>query len=341
MTGVTPEPGRMPYTVACLDVWAPAVREVVSRVARELAPAELHLRFALSYDEAEQLALVEAADFLLPGWAAVTEPMLARAGRLRFVQKWGIGVDRIDVAALRRRGIGLAITAGANAGPVAELALALMLAVYRRIPYVNRTMRQGQWPKAEMRETCFQIKGKTVGLVGFGNIGRTLARRLSGFEAQVLYADTQAADAATEQALGVRRVGLAELLARSDIVSLHLPYSAQAGRLIDAAAIAAMKPGAVLINTARGELVDEAALYDALLTGHLRGAGLDAFDPEPPAASHPLLTLDQVVVTPHAGGGVFDNVEAVARHALGNLLRVIQGQALAPADVVIPSADHG
>ena len=341
MTGVTPEPGRMPYTVACLDVWAPAVREVVSRVARELAPAELDLRFALSYDEAEQLALAEAADFLLPGWAAVTEPMLARAGRLRFVQKWGIGVDRIDVAALRRRGIGLAITAGANAGPVAELALALMLAVYRRIPYVNRTMRQGQWPKAEMRETCFQIKGKTIGLVGFGNIGRTLARRLSGFEAQVIYADTQAADQDTEQALGVRRVGLAELLARSDIVSLHLPYSAQAGRLIDAAAIAAMKPGAVLINTARGELVDEAALYDALLTGQLRGAGLDAFDPEPPAASHPLFTLDQVVVTPHAGGGVFDNVEAVARHALGNLLRVLQGQALAPADVVIPGAGHG
>ena len=339
--GVTPEPGRMPYTVACLDVWAPAVREVVSRVARELAPAELDLRFALSYDEAEQLALAEVADFLLPGWAAVTEPMLARAGRLRFVQKWGIGVDRIDVAALRRRGIGLSITAGANAGPVAELALALMLAVYRRIPYVNRSMRQGQWPKAEMRETCFQIKGKTVGLVGFGNIGRTLARRLSGFEAQVIYADTQAADPATEQALGVRRVGLAELLARSDIVSLHLPYSAQAGRLIDAAAIAAMKPGAVLINTARGELVDEAALYDALLTGQLRGAGLDAFDPEPPAASHPLFTLDQVVVTPHAGGGVFDNVEAVARHALGNLLRVLQGQALAPADVVIPGAGHG
>ena len=339
--GVTPEPGRMPYTVACLDVWAPAVREVVSRVAHSLAPAELDLRFALSYDEAEQLALAEAADFLLPGWAAVTEPMLARAGRLRFVQKWGIGVDRIDVAALRRRGIGLAITAGANAGPVAELALALMLAVYRRIPYVNRSMRQGQWPKAEMRETCFQIKGKTVGLIGFGNIGRTLARRLSGFEAQVIYADTQAADPATEQALGVRRVGLAELLARSDIVSLHLPYSAQAGRLIDATAIAAMKPGAVLINTARGELVDEAALYDALLTGQLRGAGLDAFDPEPPAASHPLFTLDQVVVTPHAGGGVFDNVEAVARHALGNLLRVLQGQALAPADVVIPGAGHG
>ena len=164
--GLTGTPRSGPYTVACLDVWAPAVREVVSRVARELAPAELDLHFAQSYDEAEQLALVEAADFLLPGWAAVTEAMLARAGhashpaRLRFVQKWGIGVDRIDLAALRRRGIGLAITAGANAGPVAELALALMLAVYRRIPYVNRVMREGQWPTPEMRETCWQISGK-------------------------------------------------------------------------------------------------------------------------------------------------------------------------------------
>ncbi len=323
--------------VACLDVWAPAVREVVSRVA----PPELELHFAQSYDQSHQHELARDAEVLLPGWAAVSEAMLAQAPRVRMIQKWGIGVDRIDVEAVRRRGLPLAIAAGSNAAPVAELTVALMLAVYRRIPYVNRSMRQGQWPKAEMRETCFQIKGKTVGLIGFGNIGRTLARRLSGFEAQVIYADTQAADPATEQALGVRRVGLAELLARSDIVSLHLPYSAQAGRLIDATAIAAMKPGAVLINTARGELVDEAALYDALLTGQLRGAGLDAFDPEPPAASHPLFTLDQVVVTPHAGGGVFDNVEAVARHALGNLLRVLQGQALAPADVVIPGAGHG
>ena len=267
--------------------------------------------------------------------------MLERAKRLRMIQKWGIGVDRIDVDAARRRGIALAITAGSNAAPVAELTLALMLAVYRRIAYVDRAMRQGLWPKAEMRETCFQIAGKTVGLVGFGNIGRMVARRLSGFDAKVIYADARAADRETEVALGVSRVALPELLACSDIVSLHAPFTPQTARMIDAASIATMKQGAVLINTARGELVDERALYEALVAGKLRGAGLDAFDPEPPKPDNPLLRLDQVVVTPHAGGGVFDNVENVARHALGNIVRFLRGEPIAAADVIIPVAHHG
>ena len=321
----------MTHFVACLDVWTPAVREVVRRAA----PTDLDLHFAESYEPAHQLALVEHAEVLLPGWAAVTEPMLAHAGKLRLIQKWGIGVDRIDVEAARRRGISLFITAGSNAAPVAELAVALMLAVYRRLPYVNRVMRQGQWPKSEMRETCFQIAGKTVGLVGFGNIGRMVARRLRGFDAQLIYFDARAADRETETALNARHVPLAELLAQSDIVSLHAPFTPQTARMINAESIATMKDGAVLINTARGELVDEAALYAALVSGKLRGAGLDAFDPEPPAPDNPLLTLEQVVVTPHAGGGVFDNVEHVALHALGNIMRFLRGEALAPADVVI------
>ena len=324
----------MAHFVACLDTWAPAVVDVVRRTA----PPELELHFAKSYDDAHQFALVEQAEFLLPGWAAVTEPMLARAGKLRMIQKWGIGVDRIDVDAARRRGIPLAITAGSNAAPVAELAIALMLAVYRRVPYVDRAIRAGLWPKNEMRETCFQIAGKTVGLVGFGNIGRMLARRLRGFDVQVLYFDARQADADTERSLGARYVTLAELLAQSDIVSLHAPFTPQTARMIDAKAIATMKDGAILINTARGELVDEAALYAALVAGKLRGAGLDAFDPEPPAKDNPLLTLDQVVVTPHAGGGVFDNVENVARHALGNIVRFIRGEPIAEADVIIPVA---
>ncbi|HVF62876.1 MAG TPA: 2-hydroxyacid dehydrogenase [Casimicrobiaceae bacterium] len=323
----------MKHRVACLDVWAPAVRDVV----RGTAPSELELRFATSYDEGEQMALVEDADFLLPGWAAVTEPMLEKAKKLRMIQKWGIGYDRIDVEAARKRGIGLAITAGSNAGPVAELAIALMLAVYRRVVYTTQAMRRGHWPKAEMRESCFQLAGKTIGVVGFGNIGRMLARRLSGFDADIVYFDARRADAQTEQALNARHVALSELLAQSDIVSLHAPLTPQTAKMIDANAIASMKDGAVLINTARGELVDEAALYDALVRGKLRGAGLDAFDPEPPSRDNPLLTLDQVVVTPHAGGGVFDNVENVARHALGNIVRFLHGEPLAPADVILPA----
>lgn len=324
----------MTCQVACLDVWAPAVREVV----RHAAPPELSLRFANSYDPTEQLALAADADILLPGFAAVTADMLARSPRVRMIHKWGIGIDAIDLDAVRRQGVALAITTGANAGPVAELAVALMLAVYRRIPYVNRAMREGRWPTPEMRETCYQITGKTVGLVGFGNIGRMLARRLRGFDAQVVYFDTVRADPDTEQALQVRYVPLEELLGSSDIVSLHAPLVPQTAHLINARTIARMKDGAVLINTARGGLVDEAALVDALVSGKLRGAGLDAFDPEPPSRDNPLLSLEQVVVTPHAGGGVFDNVAPVARHAFGNILRFLRGESIPEADLVIAAS---
>ena len=322
----------MSHFVACLDVWAPAVREVVRRVA----PPELDLHFATSYDEAEQMALVEHAEIIFAGWAAVTAPMLEHAKKLRMIEKWGIGVDRIDVECARRMGIPLAITAGSNAGPVAELAVGLMLGVYRRLAQVDAALRRGVWLKAEMREVGYQIAGKMVGLVGFGNIGRKVAQRLRGFECRVVYYDARRADASIEAALGAAYVSFDQLLAESDIVSLHAPFIPQAGKMIAADSIAKMKDGAVLINTARGELVDEKALYEALLSGKLRGAGLDAFDPEPVRADHPLLTLDQVLATPHIGGAVFDNVENVARHAIGNILKFLHGEPLAPADVIVP-----
>ena len=322
----------MSHFVACLVVWAPAVRAVV----RQVAPPELDLHFAASYDDAEQFGLMERAEIVLAGWAQVTEPMLARAPRLRMIEKWGIGVDRIDVEAVRRRNIPLAITAGSNAGPVAELAIALMLGVYRRLAQVDSALRRGQWLKAEMRGLCYQLTGKTVGLLGFGNIGRTVARRLRGFEVRVIYFDSSRASADVETALGAQWVPLAELLAESDILSLHAPFVPETAKIINAEAIAAMKTGAVLINTARGELVDEAALYDALVAGKLRGAGIDAFETEPPPPDHPLLALDQVLATPHVGGAVFDNVDNVARHAIGNILKFLRGEALAPADVVVP-----
>ena len=317
--------------LACLDVWTPAVQEAV----RRNAPPELDLHFARSYDEAEQAALIAQADFALVGWARVSEALLANAPRLRFIEKWGIGVDRIDVDAARRRGIGLAITAGSNAGPVAEHAIMLMLAVSRRLAQADAALRQGRWLKAEMRELCHQLGGKTVGLYGFGHIGRSVARKLSGFEARILYTDPQRADADTERALNATRVDVAVLLAESDILSLHAPATPQTRRMLDARALAAMKPGAILINTARGELVDTAALLDALRSGHLRGAGLDAFDPEPPPDDCPLYALDQVVLTPHMGGAAFDNVEHVARHALGNIMKVLRGEPLAPSDIVV------
>ena len=322
----------MAHFVACLDVWTPAVQ----RVIRQVAPPELDLHFAKTYDEAEQMALVRDADILFAGWAAITRPMLEHARRARFIEKWGIGVDRIDVAAAREMHIPVAITAGSNAGPVAELTLALMLAVYRRIAQVDRALRDGRWLKSEMREACYQIAGKTVGLYGLGNIGRKVAQRLQGFECELIYHDARRADAATEKALNARYVERDELFRLSDILSLHAPFIPETAQVVNAARIASMKDGAVLINSARGELVDEAALVAALRSGKLRGAGIDAFAVEPLPADHPFLQLDQVVVTPHIGGAVFDNVENVARHAIGNMLRFLRGEALAPQDVIVP-----
>lgn len=328
----------MTLHIACLDVWADAVRQEVQRVA----PAGWTLQFARSYEPAEQRAVAAAADVLLPGFAAVDEALLSAAPRVRWVHKWGIGIDSIDQAALRRRGIGLAITAGANSQPVAELALALMLAVNRRIPYANRVMREGQWPTPQMRETCYQIQGKTIGLFGFGQIGRRLAQLLLGFDVRIIYHDAQQAPLDVEQRLRAQAVDRAQLLAQSDILSLHAPLTEATRHLINRESLAAMKRGAILVNTSRGGLVDEAALHAALVNGHLRGAGLDAFDPEPPSPSNPLLQLDQVVLTPHAGGGVFDNVEHVARHAFGNIARWASGQDVSAPDLIItPAGLHG
>jgi phosphoglycerate dehydrogenase-like enzyme len=318
--------------VACLDVWAPGVRDIVKRVA----PPELELTFATSYDEAHQMQLVKDTDVIFAGWAAVTKPMLEHATRLKFIEKFGIGYDRIDVDAARARGIGVAITAGSNAAPVSELAVGLMLAVYRRIAQVDRALREGRWLKSEMREVCYQLAGKTVGIFGFGNIGQKVAQRLAGFECSVIYHDARRADTAIEAKLNARFVSRDELFSESDVLSLHAPFIAETANVVNAASIKTMKDGAILINTARGELVDEKALFDALTSGKLRGAGLDAFAIEPVEPGNPLLTLDQVVATPHVGGAVIDNVENVARHAIGNIMRVLNGEALRPQDVVVP-----
>lgn len=159
---------------------------------------------------------------------------------------------------------------------------------------------------------------------------------MRGFDAQIVYHDLQRADPVTEKALRASPMPLDDLLARSDIVSLHTPLNAATRRLIRPETLALMKPGALLINTARGELVDEEALHAALVSGRLAGAGLDTFDNELPAAGHPLLSLPQVTLTSHIGGGVFDNVTNVALHAFGNMRRVLAGQPLAPTDVLVP-----
>ena len=252
---------------------------------------------------------------------------------MKMIQKWGIGVDKIDCVAAEEQGIPVYITAGANSIPVAELAVGLMFAVNRKIPYVDATMRAGQWVKSKMRAQCQMIHGKTIGLLGIGNIAKEVAKMLRGFEnTQVIYYDVIRLSPEDEEKYQATYVPFEELLRRSDILSIHVPLLTSTKHMVDAEQLAQMKSDAILINTARGGVVNEQALTEALKAGRLRGAGLDSFEQEPIDPNNELLTLENVVLTCHCGGGVSDNVLHVTEHAFSNIEKFSKGEPLNPKD---------
>jgi D-3-phosphoglycerate dehydrogenase len=261
--------------------------------------------------------------------------LIKSAPNLKMIQKWGIGVEKIDLEAARDNNIMVAITSGANSLPVAEHTIMLMLASLRRLPLAHNSVVQGQWIAPKLRSICNQLEGKTVGLFGFGNIAQAVAKRLAGFNVRILYCSRNPIDVAIERDLGVTRVDFETLLAQSDILSLHAGLNASTKNIIDAAALEKMKPSAILINTARGALIDEVALVEALQSGRLCGAGLDTFCIEPLQKDHPLLHLDQVVLTPHSGASVSEVVAKIGAHAMNNIQRFEQGLPLDPADIVV------
>jgi phosphoglycerate dehydrogenase-like enzyme len=322
---------RMAHKVAFLDVMDARVRD---EIRSELSTG-FSIDFAETSDRREHLALVADADFILTS-IPVDAEMIRAAPRLKLLHKWGIGVDKFDLDAAHAAGVPVAITFGANAGAVSEHVLMLMLATYRRLSLADRKLREGVWLRPQLRAQCYQVSGKTVGLLGFGNVARMVAHRLAGFEVQIIYSDIRRADMATEKALRVTQVPFEDLIARSDILSVHVPLTPATKGLIGAETIARMKTGAVIINAARGGIVDEAALYDALVSGKLHGAGLDVFATEPADRENPLFRLDQVVVTPHTAGSVIDLVADIARHAFTNMQTVLRGAPLPPDDLVSP-----
>jgi phosphoglycerate dehydrogenase-like enzyme len=252
-----------------------------------------------------------------------TSEMIAASPKLRLIQKIGVGVNTIDLEAAKARGIPVCNLPGANSQAVAELTLALMLAVLRRVPRFDASLRAGVWTDLALQDGLGELGGRVVGLVGYGSVPRLLAPVLVAMGCEVLCT-------ARHKVLGAaaRFVALGTLLEQSDVVSLHLPLTAETNRLIDRAALGRMKKGSVLINTARGGLVDTAALTDALRSGQLGGAGLDVFTEEPVAPDEALLALDNVVVTPHVAWittGTFDRSFVLAAE---NCRRVIEGVAL-------------
>jgi phosphoglycerate dehydrogenase-like enzyme len=274
-------------------------------------------------DDARLAALLPDCEVLWHVLQRCSAEMIAAAPKLRLIQKIGVGVNTIDLDAAKARGIPVCNLPGANSRAVAELTLALMLAVLRRLPRFDASLRAGVWTDLVLQDGLGELGGRVVGLVGYGSVPRLLAPVLAVMGCEVLYT----ARHAVPDAVG-RFVSLDPLLERSDVLSLHLPLTAETNGLIGDAALARMKRGAILINTARGGLLDHAALVQALRSGHLGGAGLDVFVDEPLRPGDALLALDNVVLTPHIAWittGTFDRSFGVAAE---NCRRLATGAAL-------------
>jgi len=276
------------------------------------------------FTQAELEALLAGAAGWIVGHARVTRPLLAALPQLQIISRRGVGYERVDLEAARELGKVVAIAAGGNDASVADHTIALMLAVGRRFRESQAAMQAGNWSIL----TGSDLYRKTVGVVGAGRIGRSVVQRLSGFEARVLVHSPRP-DEAWATAAGVTYADLPTLLAQSDVLTLHAPLTAATRFMIDQAALAAMKPGAILINTARGGLVDDRALLAALESGRLGGAGLDTFmsesNPDWAPVTQALLARGDVVASPHAAASSREGLERTNMVAARSVVAVLDG----------------
>jgi len=272
--------------------------------------------------ELQEAADREQVDAIIVRMGEVTQDVISASRKLRVITKHGVGVNTIDVAAATARGIPVMITPAANALAVAEHALALILSLLRDVPNLDRGIRQGQWLKASTKGS--ELTGKHVGIVGFGNIGRSLVRLLGSFQVNVSIFDPYVSVTAKTDFPDVRQVDRFEtLLAEVDILTLHCPLVPETQNLIGRDELKLMKPGAYLINTARGGIVDEAALAEALQNHTIAGAGLDTFASEPPLKDNPLWLLPNVILSPHIGGQTKESFYRMGIRAAQNVIGVL------------------
>jgi phosphoglycerate dehydrogenase-like enzyme len=275
------------------------------------------------------------ADFVLVATTPIPRDAIASARRLRLIQHQGVGYDQTDVEAAANRGITVAICPAGTTSGVAEHVFLLALAVYRRVLEADAALRRGEWLQWDLRPTSFELRNKTFGILGFGQIGRRVAELARAFQAPVAYFDTLRAEPAIERLLEATFVSFDDLLSRSDVLSIHLPLASDTRHMIGNAEIRRMKSSAVLINTARGGIVDDLALAAALHEGRLAGAGIDVFSEEPPPVDYPLLSAPGTVLTPHIAAGTSDGLVAKVEACVANMLRVADG--LEPLHAVRPT----
>jgi D-3-phosphoglycerate dehydrogenase len=259
----------------------------------------------------------------------VTKKVINNAVKLKIIAKHGVGVNEIDLDAAAERGIFVTNAPGCNDSAVADLTFGLMLAACRQIPLADKATRNGEWP----RFLGYEVQGKTLGVIGLGSIGKGVARRSQGFMMKLLgydvFQDTQFAEE-----VGLKYVQLEELLSTADFITVHVPLMESTRNLIGTREFSLMKPSAFLINTARGTIVDEAALYDALANKRIAGAATDVYAVEPAGTDNPLFKLSNLVLTPHLGAYTYEAIHAVGTVIVENILAVIRGKE--PGHIVNP-----
>ncbi len=298
----------------------------VGEIAREMAPAGFELVMP-NGSASDVMAAIDRAEYMVCYPSVKMEDDFYRAApRLKLVQLLSAGYDAVDLEAARRAKVPVSNNGGANAISVAEHAIMLMLTVARRVVWQHASVSGGRWRGNGPAPRMYEMHDKTLGIIGLGTIGKKVARLAKGFGMRVQYYDIARLTKDQEDSSDVRFRLMNELIRTSDVISLNCPLNASTRHLIGAAELSLMKPTAILVNTCRGPVIDEAALYRTLSEGKIFGAGLDVFDQEPPPADNPLLKLDNVVLTAHFAGPTWDNHVARFRNAFDNVQRVHRGE---------------
>ena len=297
-----------------------------------IALLEAHASLTILPSYQSEATLVEAAqgvDAILARTAQISEAVICASSKLKIVSRHGVGVDNVDLAACTRQGVMVTITGDANSEAVSEYAFGSLLAAARKIPLATTHVASGAWDRDLFIGS--ELYGKVLGIVGLGRVGARLARHATGFDMTVLAYDPYVA-AGSPPAENVTLVDLTTLLGQADFISLHMPLTAETRYIIGPAELAQMKSSAILVNTARGGLIDETALYQTLSSGGIAGAVLDVFEDEPLPAGHPLTKLDNMLFSPHIAGQTEESLIRMSVGAAENILQVFQGQT--PAFVV-------
>jgi phosphoglycerate dehydrogenase-like enzyme len=300
----------------------------VLEIARALLPPGMELVVVDPTRPEFYDAAAEADYYLGSPRHGIGNEFFRAAPRLRLVQLTSAGYDRVDLEAARKARVPVANNGGANSVAVAEHAVMLMLAVLKKLVYHHNNVAAGTWRAADFASIrTYEVEGKRLGIVGLGNIGKKVARRVRGFDMDIVYHDILRLSEDQEDALGVRFALLDELLRTSDVVTLHVPLNDVTRGMISTRELALMKHTAILVNTCRGPVVDEHALHQALTSGTIAGAGLDVMVEEPPKKNHPLFSLPSITLTPHSAGPTWDNWAKAYRNGFDNIQRVEAGRA--------------